>query len=117
MFGSMQMAVSRVINLQHHRIAQVETPSLYTDISLIHHFQRDLFFGFYILRIFRFSTKVLSSHTRHTAISGENYSFQVENCVASLDLCSVKREDVVSSLTVAVLFQARLVPVALPAHV
>lgn len=24
-FGSMQMAVSRVINLQHHRIAQVPT--------------------------------------------------------------------------------------------
>lgn len=26
-FGSMQMAVSRVINLQHHRIAQVKIPS------------------------------------------------------------------------------------------
>lgn len=25
MFGSMQMAVSRVIRLQHHRIAQVKT--------------------------------------------------------------------------------------------
>ena len=26
-FGSMQMAMSRVINLQHHRIAQVSTPA------------------------------------------------------------------------------------------
>lgn len=27
MFGSMQMVVSRVINLQHHRIAQVQPPA------------------------------------------------------------------------------------------
>lgn len=39
-FGSMQMAVSRVINLQHHRIAQVQTASFHTNIILILHFQR-----------------------------------------------------------------------------